>query len=238
VRAPHPFRPVNHYQQNKERPMAATQNFQKAKLLIHGSAEKELPVLFNPNEYQVDFKTQYQSTPLPGTEQFVTQFRGTDPSELKVSLFFSTEALRTPESAGTATDVTAATNAFIKLLYVDASLHHPPDVTFSWGTVNFTGVVTQANTRFTQFEKDGMPTRAMIDLTIKETMNLANGQRKTPLESPDRTKCVTMTQGTTLWMLAAKEYGSPDMWRLIAKANHIVDPLHIPNGTVLTLPAI
>jgi nucleoid-associated protein YgaU len=46
-----------------------------------------------------------------------------------------------------------------------------------------------------------------------------------------------MIDGDTLASLAFAEYGDPTMWRAIAKYNRVDDPLRLPSGSVLVLPA-
>ena len=59
-----------------------------------------------------------------------------------------------------------------------------------------------------------------------------------PFESSDRTKARTVTEAVSVFNIAQAEYKNPDMWRVICQANNIADPMHIPSGTVLKVPAL
>jgi nucleoid-associated protein YgaU len=44
--------------------------------------------------------------------------------------------------------------------------------------------------------------------------------------------------GDSLQSVAHNAYGDPTLWRRIAEANGIDDPLSIPRGTVLSIPTL
>ena len=56
--------------------------------------------------------------------------------------------------------------------------------------------------------------------------------------SADKTKRRVLEAHDSIWLLAAREYGEPRYWRLIARHNDVDDPRRIPPGTVLVLPPI
>ena len=85
------------------------------------------------------------------------------------------------------------------------------------------------------FTKDGMPIRAQVDAVIMGFGE--SGSSKIALESPDRTKSRVVSDDTSIWSMAAREYDDISKWRLIAKANGIMDPFDIQSGTVLKVPA-
>ena len=47
-----------------------------------------------------------------------------------------------------------------------------------------------------------------------------------------------MVKGETLDRIAATHYADPTRWRLIADANHVVDPLALSAGELLVIPEI
>jgi nucleoid-associated protein YgaU len=50
-------------------------------------------------------------------------------------------------------------------------------------------------------------------------------------------RTTVVTAGDTLQSIAYREYRNPNLWRAIAEANDIDDPLRLPSGTQLLLPA-
>lgn len=229
----------------------------KAKFVI----EKEpvpLFVQFNPESYSVSETVEYHRVSAQGTNDEVTQYVGSVKSIASVSFYFDTDTIQGMQQSlksllsvqgimsiaskllmgsKTPTDVSALTERFSNLLKVDGDLHRPPIVVFSWGSINIIGVVNSMRTTFTMFDKNGIPVRAKVDCQIMSTGD-RSAIRRSPLSSPDRTKGQILSEDTNLWEIANREYGDIDQWRLIARANGIMNPLEIMPGTVLKIPAL
>ncbi|MCI9422874.1 MAG: hypothetical protein HFG81_09180 [Dorea sp.] len=217
----------------------------KAKLEI----EKEvgmsiIEVLFNPSEYQLTDGASYSEKKIPGLDGPILQYISGDATELSLNLFLDTyvpPAASSLISFGTpkqSTDVSNITKQIADATSIDGSMHRPPKVTFRWGSLNFQGVVTKMNHTYTMFTESGMPVRAKVSLTFKSLISLKDTKRKSPFESPDRTKYRTLRQGMGLWDIANMEYGDPDMWKVIARENGILNPLEVRPGQVVKLPAL
>lgn len=221
-------------------------------------------VQFNPESYSVQESVQYNevrgNTPFRKSVQFV----GAVQSVTSLSFRFDTNSVITSSGVGgnlsamgsfamsaggsvmsfaeklsgpSTLDVSALTAQFTKLMQIDGNLHRPPVVTFTWGSITVTGVVESMNTTFTMFDGKGVPVQAQVDCTIKSSGD-STAAKRTPFFSPDRTKSRVMSEDNNLWALAASEYGDINRWRLIAKENHIMDPLDIEPGTVIKIPAL
>ena len=52
------------------------------------------------------------------------------------------------------------------------------------------------------------------------------------------TKSRVVVEGMSLWSLAYEEYDDCEKWRIIARANHIMNPLDIRPGQVIRIPAL
>lgn len=220
----------------------------KAKLIIEKeTGSHSIDVLFNPSEYQLTDGASYSEKKVPGLDGPVIQYISGDATELSVSLFLDTYVPKTPSllpvsvpgiGGDNSTDVSKITKEIADATSIDGSLHRPPKVTFQWGSLNFEGVVTKVSHTYTMFTESGMPVRAKVNLTFKSLISPSDKRRKSPFESPDRTKYRTVKDGIQLWDLAYAEYGDPDMWKVIARANGILNPLDIKAGQVVKLPAI
>lgn len=221
----------------------------KAKLIIEKeTGSSTIDVLFNPSEYQLTDGASYSEKKVPGLDGPVIQYISGEATELSVSLFLNTYVPKTSSlvpisipgmgSGDSSTDVSKITRQIADATSIDGSLHRPPKVTFQWGSLNFQGVVTKVSHTYTMFTESGMPVRAKVNLTFKSLISPADDRRKSPFESPDRTKYRTVREGIQLWDLAYAEYGDPDMWKVIAKANGILNPLDIKAGQIVKLPAL
>lgn len=221
----------------------------KAKLIIEQeTASKTIDVLFNPSEYQLTDSASYSEKKVPGLDGPIIQYISGDATELNVSLFLDTYVPKTPSllpisipgigGGDNSTDVSEITREIAQATSISGDLHRPPKVTFQWGSLNFEGIITKVNHTYTMFTESGMPVRAKVNLTFKALISHKDTRRKSPFESPDRTKYRTLKEGMQLWELAFAEYGDPDMWKVIAKENGIINPLNIKAGQIIKLPPI
>ncbi|MDE7299007.1 MAG: LysM peptidoglycan-binding domain-containing protein [Lachnospiraceae bacterium] len=210
---------------------------EKAKLITEG--KKEITVQFNPAEYQIANSVRYAEKPIVGFDGAVSQFISGSNAVLNLTLYFDTYI--PPRAGGTdegGTNVALKTREITALAQIDGSLHRPPQVTFSWGAVNFKGIITEVKESYTMFLSDGMPVRAKVELTMKEVFDSGSSKRQQPFESPDRTKFRRVRQGEYLWNYAFEEYKDPDAWSEIAAANGLKHPLDIRPGQLLRIPAV
>jgi hypothetical protein len=195
-------------------------------------ANREIPVLFNPTEYNVEYSASFQETAAPGLSNPILQFVNGNAQVLSMELFFDTWTSGTPGS------VVERTRPLTDLLSIDGHLHAPPRVRFAWGTFRFVAVVERISQRFTMFKSDGTPVRATLSVTFKQYRPLAEQLREPRRNSADKTKRRVLESHDSVWLMAAREYGEPRFWRLIARANDIDDPRRIEPGRVLVLPPL
>ena len=202
---------------------------------IKTESGQELSVLFNPSEYNLSRGMNYTDKKVLGMDNPFVQFVSGEAETLKMTLMFDTykpPGMDSQEEDGT--DVRRETRKITELMEIDPKKHRPQIVTFRYGSLIFRGVILEANQSFTMFLGNGMPVRAKVDLTFRAV----EGDKKTPLESPDRTKCRTVHESQQLWNLAWEEYGDPQQWKVIARENGNIDPLEIRPGQTVKLPAI
>ena len=166
-------------------------------------------------------------------------------SVLDLKLYFDTSTsyeittgLITKPSKAKASDVSDYANVLLSVVRIDGKEHRPPVVTFYWGSFSFKGFAQTVDVTYTMFETGGMPVRCEVDMRLIAEEEDDDGSILSPLESPDRTKCIVLKEGMNLWDIAGQEYGDAGYWREIARANNIMDPLAIPVGTNLRVPAL
>ncbi len=211
---------------------------EKAVLILYSENEKEkkLPVLFNPSEYNISRSVNYAKLDIPGLDNPIMQFISGGQTSLKLTLHFDTQ--NTYISPTASTDVREYTSPIMDALWIDGKVHAPPMAAFSWGGFFFKGVITEVQQSFTMFLPNGLPIRAKVDLTFINNQNALAAKRKSPFESPDRTKTRYAQQSVQLWRMANAEYGDPKYWRVIADYNGIYNPRKFPSGKLLHLPPL
>ena len=220
----------------------------KAKIVVYtesGAEGESIVCSFNPSQYVIRNTANYKEDQALGTDVSRLIYLSGSRSELNLTLYFdsASDNLLPLMAAGVGTDelvdpVTDVTKKLTKAMRVAGGQHRPPYMAFKWGNLKFKGVITTLSETFTMFSPSGKPIRSKVDLTIKAEENAAMTRRTEPFESPDRTKARTVIEGMSLWQLAYEEYGDPDLWRLIAKTNGLMNPLDLQPGQVLRVPAL
>ena len=189
-----------------------------------------IPVMFNPPEYQLQVTNQFAEVGIPGLGSSLLQFVRGSARTLTMELFFDTTNL--------GIDVRLYTGLVLNLTSLNSETHAPPRLLFIWGSLIFPCVLESVTQTFDFFNTLGMPLRARLNVTLKGHDTLEDLLGSHQLLSADRTKQWIFKKGDTLQKIAAQEYGDPNKWRPIAQANNIDNPLTIPVGRALKVPAL
>ncbi len=114
----------------------------------------------------------------------------------------------------------------------------PPWVIFHWGGLtSFPAYVSSVSAKYTLFTPGGTPVRAVCTVTLEEISGEQGGQNPTSGALAARDAHVVVV-GDTLHSVAYRHYGDPQLWRAIAEANRIDDPMRLRPGTRLLVPAL
>lgn len=196
----------------------------------------EVKFQFNPKEFTVKKTAEWTSDPTKGVkEATVPEYKGPGPRSISLEAFF--DATDNPMH-----DITRD----IEVLFacctplpdtITGNRPSPPFVTFEWGRkIQFGGYVQDVSVKYTLFRPDGMPIRALATFTVKEIPTTPGRQNPTS-GSVASHRTHTVVQGDSLQSIAYAEYGNPRLWRAVAEANGIDDPMRPPTGSSLLLPS-
>ena len=175
-------------------------------------------VQFNPTEYSLTKGAQIAEIAIPGIDSPILQFIAGQNEKLSLDLYFDT----TLENGmgEEAKDVTQYTKKVYQLVKIQPKTHAPPRVRFRWGQgLSFVAIVESVTQKFTLFNPNGVPLRATLSVTFREYKTLQDQLKELNLQSSDHTRRHVVVQGETLAAIAAKEYGDPSVWRVIADGN-------------------
>jgi hypothetical protein len=200
----------------------------KAHIIAYGeNSKEEIEVMYNPNEYTVSYEAKYSG------EDDKKQYKKTEMSEFKVSLFYDTYEKKT--------DVRKDTNKIVLLMKPTVSgknTKHPPECEFLWGLFSYRGLVTRVDQKFTMFLNTGIPVRATLDVTFSS--NLLDKEVDIFKGMEACRKLWTVKSGERLDLIAKQALKDPLKWRKIAEANRIVNPIGFPEkndiGRILVIP--
>ncbi|WP_420342074.1 hypothetical protein [Paenirhodobacter sp.] len=143
-------------------------------------------------------------------------------------------------------------DAFYRMVKISGALHTPPLVRITWGqafpgavtsesaapTPSFDAVVETVARRYTLFDPEGVPLRAIVTLTLREYRTLSEQLTELNLQTSDHTRVHTVREGETLPFIAHVAYKDAAQWRLIARANGLHDPIRLVPGLALALPPL
>jgi LysM repeat protein len=224
--------------------MAAPSQYTKAQLQIEGSAPFD--VLFNPTEYSISKSNEWKYEKVTGTAFTPPQFGGGNPRELTLNLLLDKSLLSKTDH------IRDITNQLFKMMEVKEGQTAgstgavPPFVTFKWGQeTTFKSVCTQLTVAYKLFRPNGDPIRADVKMTLKQaeaasTASSTGANRGTnPTTRANAGHGVhTVKDGDSLPSIAYEAYGDATVWRSIADANGIENPLHLRRGRALSLPRL
>ena len=146
--------------------------------------------------------------------------------------------------------ITPEVEKFQKLVSIKGNLHYPPLVRITWGDAfpgptfgdsdqpsqTFTAAVLSVSRKFTLFNPDGKPLRAIVSISLKQFATVAQQVTAINYQSADHTRLHVVQEGETLPLIAYDAYGSSNQWRAIALHNKIAEVRQIAPGTALELP--
>jgi hypothetical protein len=197
------------------------------------------PVLFNPTEYTFEDASKWQEHGTSGWKPEL-QYTGGDRRKLSLELFYDTYESRQ--------DVRLYTGKLAALLVVSTNDKNdgkrPPKLELSWGKAEggtgfpFVCVLESLKQQFTLFTEDGMPVRAKCSVSFKEFILPKEEQQREPRRGSYPEQTYTVREGDTLASIAAALWKDPAKWRLLAKANGILNPRILVAGQSLRVEAI
>jgi nucleoid-associated protein YgaU len=204
----------------------------KAKL---GAPLGSIKFQFNPKEVTISKSAKWERKPAKGKKAGPPEFSGAEPCKMTLEMFFDS-TLQHSESVVDAVEMLfsccVATETAVK-----GKKPMPPLVVFKWGGIqSFPAFVTQVQAKYTRFAPNGIPIRAVCSVNLEEMPDEADKQNPTS-GGKAAERVHTVITGDTLALVAFREYGDPALWRQLAAYNDVDDPMRIPEGTALLLPA-
>lgn len=214
----------------------------KGSILIETSSGLPEPIFFhyNPESYTVTKSVSWDDKPsAPGEDASRATLKGVQSTTLSLKgLLFDTY-----EENGIGGDVRKYTNKLFKLVQNDSSQNpeRPPFCWFSWGfesgsvkNTEFKAFVEQVSVTFVLFLADGTPCRAKVDLDLKQAPEANPGQNPTT-QGTYGNKVHVVKPGESLSFIAYMYYRDPTVWRILADANRLHNPLDIRPGDALEI---
>ncbi len=209
--------------------MTALAQLKRAQIVVLEGERQTIEAMYNPES--ITLGTRVDSTGSGASIQF--DKRACD--DFVIELFFDTY------EAGS--DVRLKTRPLVDLTKPTIGTkgrRRPPTCLFQWGGIKFTGLVQHVQENFTLFLSSGTPVRERVTLTLTQTLTVQQDEADQGLPNCPRAYPVSM--GDRLDSIAYRTLEDPALWRVIAQANDIADPLEYPSsadyGALLTIPDV
>ncbi|WP_217913370.1 LysM peptidoglycan-binding domain-containing protein [Miltoncostaea marina] len=217
--------------------MAIPDNLTKAYLRIEGG--EQIDCWFNPSEYTITKANRWTVKPVVGEGMPTAEFGGGDAQKLQLELLFD-DADREDG------DVRAVTNALFAAMAVDSALAsgknsgRPPTIEFGWGsTTTFKAVCDSLSVQYLLFRPNGTPVRAKATVSLLQAEpTVGKGPQNPTTRGVRGLRTHVVRDGDSIQGIAHAAYGDPTLWRTVAEANGIDDPLRLPRGAVLSIPTL
>ena len=196
-----------------------------------------VPVLCNPEEYSINRDNNYAQAAIPGRRGPLLQFVSGNMQTLEMELLVDSYEAHFGRNTAKE-DVRNLTSQITDMMNIDPTVHAPPVLLFTWGSLTFTCVLARVSQRFIMFRSDGVPVRARLQVTFNEFVNAELEGKEIKRETADYSHRHIVHDGETLSSIAADVYQNATLWRPIAIFNQIDDPHVLDTGRELLIPQL
>ncbi|HVL99041.1 MAG TPA: LysM peptidoglycan-binding domain-containing protein [Egibacteraceae bacterium] len=199
-----------------------------------GAGTRLIEFRFNPEQYSISKSATWKSDPQKRAEEAPPpQFEGTGARTLELAILL--------DESETGNNVQSDVEKLFDCCTpsaqsIDNNQPRPPYVVFAWGTFfSFTAYITSVTAKYTLFRPNGAPIRAECSLKLTEVPEARPRQNPTS-GTLEAHRIYTVSTGDTLASVAYREYADAALWRALAEANDIDDPMRLLPGTSLLIP--
>lgn len=202
-----------------------------------GAKREEITFQFNPKEVTIVKAATWERKPAKGAKSAgPPEFSGAAPCKLTLEMFFDATATHDGSVVATVESLFSCCVPTEESAGKDKPT--PPLVKLEWGKISsFPAFVTTVTAKYTLFSAEGTPIRAICTVALEEMPDDTWRQNPTSGGLSAR-RAHRVIDGDSLASISYAEYGDPARWRDVAAYNNIDDPLRIPRGSLLLLPAV
>lgn len=240
-----------------EPPQNISGKVEKAKIHVlddNDKAKETFEVMFNPSQYSCSMNISFKGdesragdkkkTPTQRTYNVIPQLDTAHFGDFTVELFFDSYEeqadVREDHLNSENKNVTGTKKIFQLASPSEEGKHRSkaPVCFFEWGKFYYKGIITNVEQTFTMFLSDGIPVRANVRVSMRPVVDAQEMLKLKGISDSRRARIVRT--GDRLDIIAAEELKDPYLWRKIAEANNILNPISFPApgdiGKTLIIP--
>jgi nucleoid-associated protein YgaU len=204
--------------------------------LVAVATQDRVTFTFNPSTMAITKTSSWRAQPAARNEAAPpAQFVGTDAQTIDLTVLFDGWAAPGDSVTDSVQQLVDWTKPTKDSLTTDAP--QPPLVQLDFGgaVAQPTCYLRSVTATYLLFDDGGEPTRATVALSLTEVHEVVKRQNPTSGSEPGTRHRATVG-GDSLASLAWQEYGDPALWRALALANGVDDPMRLASGTSLLVP--
>jgi hypothetical protein len=222
---------------------------------VSDNPEDTYVVQVNPGSYTLDRQLRYADRRGQGDSGSDAVYSGSEPTSLTVELLFDGTGVVPPPSelgdvplvgaiasalsGGDKFDVMTEIEKLDRVVHdYQGEVHRPRKVLLIWGTLELACALTSLSYRFTLFQPDGTPLRAVATASFREALSDGERERRENPTSPDLTHLREIREGDTLPLLAHRIYGDATLYLEVARVNKLVSFRSLRPGSRVSLPPV
>lgn len=213
------------------------------KLLLAGYSDPEatdlidsVDAVINPDNYTLNYTINYKNTNEQGAVAPTQIFSSMESGNFDLELMVDGTGV-IPIPGGLTVDAYIAKVMNIAYNYQGVD-HRPNYLRIAWGNTSFTGVCKNISIKYTLFNTSGAALRALIKLTVIESVAFATKIKESGVSSPDLTHVRTVLAGDTLPLMTYRIYGEPGYYMEVARVNGLNSIHDIKPGDGLYFPPL
>jgi hypothetical protein len=222
---------------------------------VSNTAEDTYVVQVNPSSYTLNRFLHYARHQGQGSSSSDAVYSKSEPVTLQFEFLFDGTGVVPPPSelgdipvvGGIASTLSKSKpyvvmneiEKFNRLVHDYIGKHHRPNqLLLVWGTLKFPCVLNTLSYRFTLFQPDGTPLRAVASCSFCESIPDAQRVLEDNASSPDLTHLRDVQEGDTLPLLADQIYGDASLYIEVARASKLVNFRRLRTATRIAFPPL
>lgn len=197
--------------------------------------------MFNPESFSQRYAISYGADQGMDSSNKPLNYSRSKPSDLNITLILDgngTTALGIAQLKPQKT-VAERVKQFLDLTYeMNGDIHEPNFLVVEWGDLEFSCRLGSVDIKYTQFNRDGTPLRASLDIKLISDESVDALQKRERKSSPDLSHSRIVRAGDTLPLLTKEIYGSSAHYLWVAKQNNLDDIRRLTPGQRLIFPPL
>lgn len=205
-----------------------------------GTAILEFEAMFNPTSYSRTYATDWVRQQGINTSGAELDYSKSPPEQLSLDLVLDGNGVdRMGVLALAQKSVRDRVNELREVAYkYNGTIHEANYLLVTWGKLSFPCRLSSLTVNYTRFDRDGLPLRAELKLTLLSDFSAKTRAKEEEKTSPDLTHARIVRASDTLPLLTKEIYGSPARYLDVARYNDLDDFRDLSPGRKLLFPPL